>query len=116
VQGAVFVTAAQHFEGRCDLPASLWISPRAASTRTRHRSTCAQQEEVTVADVIDLTPKLLERTVDTLLVEQTVQQTVQKAFQRLRILNQAISQMREEGSTDADIADTLLYGAGELVD
>jgi hypothetical protein len=75
-----------------------------------------EAREVTVADVIDLTPKLLERTVDTLLVEQTVQQTVQKAFRRLRILNQAISQMREEGSTDADIADTLLYGAGELVD
>ena len=69
-----------------------------------------------MADVIDLTPKLLERTVDTLLVEQTVQQTVQKAFHRLRILNQAISQMREEGSTDADIADTLLYGAAELAD
>ena len=64
-----------------------------------------------MADVIDLTPKLLERTVDTLLVEQIVQ----RAFRRLRILNQAISQMREEGSTDADIADTLLYGAGELV-
>ena len=65
-----------------------------------------------MADVIDLTPKLLERSVDTLLVEQTVQ----RAFHRLRILNQAISQMREEGSTDADIADTLLYGAGELAD
>jgi hypothetical protein len=71
-----------------------------------------EAREVTVADVIDLTPKLLERTVDTLLVEQTVQ----RAFRRLRILNQAISQMREEGSTDADIADTLLYGAGELAD
>jgi hypothetical protein len=71
-----------------------------------------EAREGTVAEVIDLTPKLLERTVDTLLVEQTVQ----RAFRRLRILNQAISQMREEGSTDADIADTLLYGAGELVD
>jgi hypothetical protein len=63
-----------------------------------------------MADVIDLTQKLLQRTVDSVEVEITLN----RAFRRLNIVKRAVREMREGGSTDVDIADALRDAADDL--
>jgi hypothetical protein len=63
-----------------------------------------------MAEVIDLTRKLLQRAVDSVEVEVTLN----RAFRRLNIVERAVREMREDGATNVDIADALRHAADEL--